>query len=208
MTPREVHTHTMSELTEFQQAVLVGTLLGDGSIAKHGRHHRLFIKHKAAHVALAAWKREVFADFTSMPLHHFDQRLNDRLYPCVQFVTRTAPVFSLWRERFYRARPEDRPGKCRRTPRTSRGCSVVHGRWHGRSGRRLIPDTKLPSRRGRVSRDSTARSLWAEDKPEQEQGRLGRVRTRLEREGASGARGAVHAPRARIQAGPARTWTP
>ena len=100
MTPREVQTQA-SELTEFQQAVLVGTLLGDGSIARHGHHHRLFIKHKAAHMALAAWKREVFADFTSMPLHHFDQRLNDRLYPCVQFVTRTHRIFSIWRNRFY-----------------------------------------------------------------------------------------------------------
>jgi hypothetical protein len=103
MTPREVQSLT-SELTEFQQAVLVGTLLGDGSIAKHGHHHRLFVKHATAQISLAAWKREVFADFTSMPLHHFDQRLNDRLYPCVQFVTRTHPVFSVWRQRFYRDR--------------------------------------------------------------------------------------------------------
>jgi hypothetical protein len=103
MTPREVQVLT-SELTEFQQAVLVGTLLGDGSIAKHGHHHRLFVKHATAQIALAAWKREVFVDFTSMPLHHFDQRLNDRLYPCVQFVTRTHPAFSVWRQRFYRDR--------------------------------------------------------------------------------------------------------
>ena len=89
------------ELTELQQAVLVGTLLGDGSIAKHGHHHRLFVKHKAAHAALAEWKRDVFAEFTTMPLHHFDQRLNGKLYPCVQFVTRTSPVFSEWRHRFY-----------------------------------------------------------------------------------------------------------
>ena len=102
ITPREVQI-VASELTKFQQAVLVGTLLGDASIAKHGHHCRLFVKHKAAHVALAAWKREVFSDFTTMPLHHFDQRLNDRFYPCVQFVTRTAPIFSEWRERFYRA---------------------------------------------------------------------------------------------------------
>jgi LAGLIDADG DNA endonuclease family len=101
ITPREVQNNT-SELSEFQQAVLVGTLLGDGSIAKHGHHHRLFIKHKAAHSALAAWKREIFNDFTSMPLHRFDQRLGDRLYPCVQFVTRTSPIFSEWRQRFYR----------------------------------------------------------------------------------------------------------
>ena len=92
------------ELSELQQAVLVGTLLGDGSIAKHGHHHRLFVKHKAAHRALAEWKRTTFAAFTTMPLHQFDQRLNGKLYPCVQFVTRTDPVFSEWRYRFYDGR--------------------------------------------------------------------------------------------------------
>jgi LAGLIDADG DNA endonuclease family len=106
MTPREVQRPTGSarELTEFQQAVLVGTLLGDGSIAKHGHHHRLFVKHKAAHRSLVEWKRAVFDDFTTMPLHEFEQRLNGRAYPCVQFVTRTDPVFSMWRQRFYRGR--------------------------------------------------------------------------------------------------------
>jgi hypothetical protein len=46
-----------------------------------------------------------------MPLHEFDQRLGDRRYPCVQFVTHTASVFSEWHRRFYTGRqkgvPED-----------------------------------------------------------------------------------------------------
>ena len=109
MTPREVQ--PPRELTAFQQAVLVGTLLGDGSIARHGHHHRLFVKHKAAHRALVEWKHNVFRDFTTMPLHEFEQRLAGRVYPAVQFVTRTHPIFSTWRERFYRERrkvvPED-----------------------------------------------------------------------------------------------------
>jgi hypothetical protein len=105
MTPREVQAPMSTrELTEFQQAVLVGTLLGDGSIAKHGHHHRLFVKHKIAHRALAEWKRDVFGNFTTMPLHQFDQRLDGKLYPCVQFVTRTDPVFCEWRQRFYDGR--------------------------------------------------------------------------------------------------------
>lgn len=105
MTPREVQaTGSAGELTAFQQAVLVGTMLGDGNIARHGHHHRLFVKHSEAQRTLAEWKRWVFADFTTMPLHHFDQRLNGRLYPCVQFVTRTHPVFSEWHHRFYRER--------------------------------------------------------------------------------------------------------
>src|SRR3989442_876932 len=99
------------ELSELQRAVLVGTLLGDGSIAKHGQHNRLFVKHKLAHRALAEWKRAVFADFTTIPLHQFDQRLNGKLYPCVQFVTRTDPVFLEWRQRFYRERRQVVPAE-------------------------------------------------------------------------------------------------
>ena len=34
--------------------------------------------------------------------HEFDQRLRGKRYPCVQFVTRTNPVFTIWRRRFYR----------------------------------------------------------------------------------------------------------
>lgn len=98
-------------LSHWQRSVLVGTLLGDGCLAKHGRFHRLHIKHKAAHRALAEFKRSVFGDFVSMELHEFDQVLGEKRHPCVQFATRTHPVFSEWRRRFYRGRrkvvPED-----------------------------------------------------------------------------------------------------
>lgn len=56
-------------------------------------------------------KYDVFREFISMAPHHFDQRLRDKRYPCVQFVTRTNPVFSEWHSHFYRGRrkivPED-----------------------------------------------------------------------------------------------------
>ena len=78
--------------------------MGDGCLAKHGRWHRLHIKHRTAHRGLAEFKREVFADFVSMPLHEFDQRLLGKRHPCVQFATRTHPVFSEWHSRFYRGR--------------------------------------------------------------------------------------------------------
>lgn len=90
------------ELSYKQEAVLVGTLLGDGCLARHGQHHRLHIKHKAAHRALVEFKYRVFEDFTSMRLHGFDQQLNGKRYPCLQFATRTSSVFSKWHDRFYR----------------------------------------------------------------------------------------------------------
>jgi recombination protein RecA len=99
-TPREVLSRTM-QLSQIQQEVLVGTLLGDGCLAKHGKHHRLHIKHKNAQRNLAEFKYETFREFISMPLHQFDQKLGGKNYPCVQFASRTNPIFSEWHSRFY-----------------------------------------------------------------------------------------------------------
>jgi hypothetical protein len=99
------------KLSVAQRAVLTGTLLGDGCLAQHGRFHRLHVKHKVEHRALAELKYRVFGEFITMPLHQFDQRLGSKLFPCVQFATRTSPLFSSWHSRFYRDRrkivPED-----------------------------------------------------------------------------------------------------
>jgi hypothetical protein len=91
-------------LSQEQRSVLTGTLLGDGSLPVHGRYPRLLVKHKLTHEALALFKYEIFREFISMAPHHFDQRLRGHRYPCVQFVTRTRPEFSVWRRRFYRDR--------------------------------------------------------------------------------------------------------
>ena len=53
---------------------------------------------------MAECKYRIFRDFVKMPMHHFDQVLNGKRYPCVQFATRTHPVFSEWHLRFYRGR--------------------------------------------------------------------------------------------------------
>lgn len=112
VTPREVQDR--SELSQEQREVLTGTILGDGSLAKHGRFHRLFVKHKLAHESLAMLKYEAFREYISMAPHRFDQRLRDKRYPCVQFVTRTKPVFSEWHHRFYRGRRKIVPRDIRR----------------------------------------------------------------------------------------------
>jgi hypothetical protein len=78
-------------LSQEQRSVLTGTLLGDAGLPMHGRHPRLFIKHKKDHESLALLKYGVFREYISMSPNYFDQRLNGRSYPCVQFVTRTHP---------------------------------------------------------------------------------------------------------------------
>lgn len=107
ITPREVRTRLV--LSDRQQAVLVGTLLGDGCLAKHGYYHRLHIKHKAAHRSLVEFKYEVFREFVSMPIHRFDQQLLGQGFPCMQFATRTSPVFSDWAALFYEKRRKSVP---------------------------------------------------------------------------------------------------
>ena len=90
------------DLSPDQKSVLIGTLLGDGCLAMHGHHARLHVKHKAAHRSLAEFKRSTFESYLSMGLHEFGQQLGGKRYPCVQFATRTSPVFTSWRRRFYR----------------------------------------------------------------------------------------------------------
>lgn len=121
VTPREVQDR--SELSQEQREVLTGTILGDASLAKHGHFHRLFVKHKLAHESLAMLKYEAFREYITMAPHRFDQRLRDKRYPCVQFVTRTNPVFSRWHRHFYRGRRKIVP-KDIRSLLTSRAVAV------------------------------------------------------------------------------------
>ena len=100
----EGSSRSIVDLSAEQQDVLVGTLLGDGCLARHGRYHRLHVKHKAEHESLVRFKREVFRNFVSMDLHRFGERLGDQTYACVQFASRTSPAFSEWHAHFYRDR--------------------------------------------------------------------------------------------------------
>jgi hypothetical protein len=139
-TPREVQDR---RLTQEQEAVLTGTLLGDGSLPIHGRNPRLFVKHKLEHETLALFKYEVFREFISMAPHRFDQRLNGRGYPCVQFVTRTSATFSAWRRRFYPEAPKGCPSRYCARPVTPCVGGVAYGRWCGRLRRTHVPDAQL-----------------------------------------------------------------
>lgn len=82
----------------------MGTILGDGCLAKHGRFYRLFVKHSLHQRSLAELKRDAFHEFVTMPLQQFDQRLGAGRFPCMQFVSRTSPPSSEWHVRFYRER--------------------------------------------------------------------------------------------------------
>lgn len=89
-------------LSDKQKFVLVGTLLGDGSLAKRGKHYRLFIKHSANQHKLIEWKYNIFKNIVLMPLNYFIQEISGKDYRFIQFVTLTHSVFDEYRKIFYR----------------------------------------------------------------------------------------------------------
>lgn len=89
------------QLSTDQKSVLIGTLLGDGSLQKRGRYHRLHIKHSRVQIPLVKYKRKYFANITSMPIRLFDQKINDKTYQFCEFVTLTHPEFSKFYQYFY-----------------------------------------------------------------------------------------------------------
>jgi DNA-binding transcriptional regulator WhiA len=104
--PREVQDFARIKdsfkLSEKQKNVLLGTLLGDGSLKRRGNFYRLHIKHSYKQISLVRYKREVFSNITNMPTRVFFQRVKDKDYKFCEFVTLTHPEFSEYRKLFYK----------------------------------------------------------------------------------------------------------
>lgn len=105
MIPREVslsEKKALFQLSELQEAVLVGTLLGDANLRYRGKWCRLHIKHAASQLPLVRYKRKIFEDITKMGVREFSQRVGIKDYNFAELVTLTHPIFSLYYELFYR----------------------------------------------------------------------------------------------------------
>ena len=103
-TPREVCSLSMNSffsLTEIQKQVLVGTLLGDGGLRYKGNNCRLHIKHSYNQVKFVEYKRQIYSSITSMSLHVFSQKVHEKSYRFVEFVTRTHPELTEFYRLFY-----------------------------------------------------------------------------------------------------------
>lgn len=88
-------------LNQEQRAVLIGTLLGDGSLNKRGRFHRLHVKHSRKQLPLVEYRHKLFANITSMPIRLFLQKVKNKTYKFCEFVTLTHPEFSKIYKLFY-----------------------------------------------------------------------------------------------------------
>ena len=104
-TPREVRNFKSIKeaflISNEQHAVLIGTLLGDGTLAKRGREYRLHIKHGFTQYFYVEYKHMIFANITSMPIRVFDQKVKNKSYRFSEFVTLTHPEFTKTRFLFY-----------------------------------------------------------------------------------------------------------
>lgn len=89
-------------LSKRQKEILVGIILGDGNLTKHGKYFRLFVKHAATQVALAKWKRKEFNSITKMDLNFFKQQVKGKTYSFCQFITLTHLEFDAYRKMFYK----------------------------------------------------------------------------------------------------------
>ncbi len=89
-------------MDKVQEAVLVGTLLGDGGLRYKGRNCRLHIKHAAWQLPLVQFKHETFCDFVSMEIREFTQAVKGSRYSFAEFVSRTHPDFTVFYNIFYR----------------------------------------------------------------------------------------------------------
>ena len=102
-TPREVFFKLKQnfDLSKEQQAVLIGTVLGDGNLRFRGNECRLHIKHSFNQMKLCEYKRRVFAPITSMPVRVFKQKVANHDYWFSEFATLTHPVFTKYYKMFY-----------------------------------------------------------------------------------------------------------
>ncbi len=103
-TPREVFNSLKEKfsLTPVQTEVLIGTILGDGTLQPRKSDARLHIKHSLNQLSLVEYKRQVFSNITCMSTRVFKQQVGKKNYNFAEFVTLTHPEFTRFYRLFYR----------------------------------------------------------------------------------------------------------
>ena len=89
------------KLSNEQRSALIDTLLGDGSLNKHGRCHRLHVKHSLKQISLVRYRRKMFANISSMPVRSFTQKVKNKIYEFCVLVTLSHPEFTRVHDWFF-----------------------------------------------------------------------------------------------------------
>lgn len=92
--------NTVGSLTQLQEQVLIGSILGDGALRRQtvGRNALLEVNHAAKYRAYVDWKFEVFRTLVRTPPM---ERSTNGVRRAYRFTTRSLPVLTQWHERFY-----------------------------------------------------------------------------------------------------------
>lgn len=89
-------------LTQRQEEILLGTLLGDGFLEQNGRNVRLKIDHGAKQKAYVFWLYEEFKSIALQPYQLlFQDKRNDQTYEHWRFATYSLSLLNPWRQLFY-----------------------------------------------------------------------------------------------------------
>ena|SRR3989344_171549 len=93
------------KLTNVQQEVLVGTLLGDSHLedyeSKTGLNYKLMVQHGLSQKAYTDWLYAVFKDWVLTPPKAKDQIVNGKLYKKYWFNTVSHIAFRFFAQQFY-----------------------------------------------------------------------------------------------------------
>jgi|SRR3989344_4474871 len=90
-------------ITSRQDAIIIGTLLGDGCLEKNGRWTRLRLEHSHKQKSYLEWKyRELQSLVTGsvMPVHAYHKK-NKSFYDSFRTYTRSDSALDLYRSKFY-----------------------------------------------------------------------------------------------------------
>ncbi len=90
-------------LSERQQEILIGTLLGDGHLEQNGKNVRLRVGHGLPQREYVAWKHQELKDLVRGNIRTariFNSKRN-KYYEHLQFSTLTCSDFTEWRDVFY-----------------------------------------------------------------------------------------------------------
>ncbi len=91
------------KLTSRQEEVLLGTLLGDGTMEINGKYSRLRIQHSIKQIDYIEWKREIFSDIATAKkifCRKEDYRTRKK-YKCCRFDTFSSSLLDKFYNKFY-----------------------------------------------------------------------------------------------------------
>lgn len=93
-------------LTERQQAIIIGTLLGDGHLEKNGLHVRLKIDHGNKQSDYVQWKYQELKTIAAKEpvcVKFFDKR-TQQVYIHLRFATKSLSILDYFKDLFYDGR--------------------------------------------------------------------------------------------------------